>query len=201
MAVPKIQSLVVQLRSHKPCQKKKKELRATRQSVALSRLLVCTPGGTKTPGKEEDLLGFSSFLQSSPSLPGGSGRRGDPGQLCPPTPHPHAPWLSSGSQKHFFSSGKQLQIPKPALIPRRSPGSCPPMMLPPPEDRHHPLSSPLSASGGAGQPGPPDRVMRGPCPPDVSTLTPREHSKIRSLGHPRQEPQHACVCAKSLQSG
>lgn len=51
-----------------------------------------------------------------------------------------SPWLSSGSQKHFFSSGKQLQIPKPAFIPQRSPGSCPPMMLPPPGDRGSPLS-------------------------------------------------------------
>lgn len=86
----KIQSLVGHLRSHKPCQKKKKKGTSGHKAVlvALSQLLVCTHGGTKTPGKEEDLLGFSSFLQSSPLLPGGSGRCGDPGQLCPPPPHP-----------------------------------------------------------------------------------------------------------------
>ena len=201
MAVPKIQSLVVQLRSHKPCQKKKKGTSGHKAVSSLEPAPCLHTWGNQDPregGRSPRFLFLPAIFSLAPwRLREAWGSR----PAVPPTPHPHAPWLSSGSQKHFFSSGKQLQIPKPALIPRRSPGSCPPMMLPPPEDRHHPLSSPLSASGGAGQPGPPDRVMRGPCPPDVSTLTPREHSKIRSLGHPRQEPQHACVCAKSLQSG
>lgn len=72
---------------------------------------------------------------------------------------PHSPWLSSGSQKHFFSSGKQLQVPKPALIPQRSPGSCPPMMLPPGD------KGILSLLGDLTSQGHPDRSVGGPSLP------------------------------------
>lgn len=76
---------------------------------------------------------MTASLQRPPWL---VGRYGEPCPTCPP----HSPWLSSGSQKHFLSSGKQLQVPKPALIPQRSPGSCPPMMLPPGDKGSHSAS-------------------------------------------------------------
>ena len=102
---------------------------------ALTQLLVTKMGELRPRGKDEGLLGFK--VPSCIFLPGLQGGTGSP---APHVALPHSPWLSSGSQKHFFSSGTQVQLPTPALIPQRSPGSCPPMMLPPPGDRGSLLS-------------------------------------------------------------
>ena len=147
-AVAKIQSLVGELRFHKPCKKKKRNF-GPQVGLSSPEPTPCLhTWGNRDPREGEVLLGISSSRSRLPRSLEAQGGIGIPASCAPPPQHCNAPWLSAGSQKHFFSSGKQLQIPKPALIPRRSPGSCPPMMLPPPEDRHHPLSSPLSASRG-----------------------------------------------------
>lgn len=131
-------------------------------------------------------------------LPGLHGSVRSPAQHVAPN---GSPWLSSGSQKHFFSSGKQLQVPKPALIPQRSPGSCPPMMLPPPGDR----KSPLSLVGDLTSQDHPDRSVRGLSSPDVSCSGLRAgvevagwSSELRSLGHLGRSFSIICSQASSL---
>ena len=83
----KIQSLVGELRSHKPWPKKKKKGTSSHKVhlVALSQLLVCTHRGTKTPGKEEVLLGISSCNLLPRSLEA-QGGMGIPASCAPPRP-------------------------------------------------------------------------------------------------------------------